>query len=38
MNTGSTYKAIIEQVIAVCLDIGAGSPAPHVSMESPIEA
>jgi predicted TIM-barrel fold metal-dependent hydrolase len=32
------YKAIVEHDIAMCLHIGGGNPAPHASMESPIEA
>jgi predicted TIM-barrel fold metal-dependent hydrolase len=32
------WKAIVEHDIAICLHIGAGNPAPHASMETPIEA
>src|SRR3984957_11188615 len=32
------WKAVVEHDIAMCLHIGAGNPAPHASMESPIEA
>ena len=32
------WKAIADHDIAMCLHIGAGNPAPHASMETPIEA
>lgn len=32
------WKELVEHDIAICLHIGAGNPAPHASMESPIEA
>jgi predicted TIM-barrel fold metal-dependent hydrolase len=32
------WKEIVEHDIAICLHIGAGNPAPHASMETPIEA
>jgi predicted TIM-barrel fold metal-dependent hydrolase len=32
------YKAIADADMVMCLHIGAGNPAPHASMESPIEA
>lgn len=32
------WKAIVEHDMAICLHIGAGNPAPHASMETPIEA
>lgn len=32
------WKAIVEHDIKICLHIGAGNPAPHASMETPIEA
>ena len=32
------WKAIIDHDIAMCLHIGTGNPAPHASMETPIEA
>ena len=32
------WKAITEANIVMCLHIGAGNPAPHASMETPIEA
>jgi predicted TIM-barrel fold metal-dependent hydrolase len=32
------YKAITDHDMTICLHIGAGNPAPHASMESPIEA
>jgi predicted TIM-barrel fold metal-dependent hydrolase len=32
------FKAINEHDITICLHIGAGNPAPHASMETPIEA
>jgi len=32
------WKAIVEHDIVMCLHIGAGNPAPHASMETPIEA
>jgi predicted TIM-barrel fold metal-dependent hydrolase len=32
------WKAIVDHDIAICLHIGAGNPAPHASMETPIEA
>jgi predicted TIM-barrel fold metal-dependent hydrolase len=32
------WKAIADHDIAICLHIGAGNPAPHASMETPIEA
>jgi predicted TIM-barrel fold metal-dependent hydrolase len=32
------WKAIAEHDIVMCLHIGAGNPAPHASMETPIEA
>jgi predicted TIM-barrel fold metal-dependent hydrolase len=32
------YKAIVDADITIALHIGAGNPAPHASMESPIEA
>lgn len=32
------YKAVVENDIAMCLHIGSGNPAPHASMETPIEA
>ena len=32
------WKAVVEHDIAMCLHIGAGNPAPHASMETPIEA
>jgi predicted TIM-barrel fold metal-dependent hydrolase len=32
------YKTIVDHDIAICLHIGAGNPAPHASLETPIEA
>jgi predicted TIM-barrel fold metal-dependent hydrolase len=32
------WKAIVENDITICLHIGGGNPAPHASMETPIEA
>ncbi len=32
------WKAVTDHDIAMCLHIGAGNPAPHASMETPIEA
>uniref|UniRef100_UPI0032B18DA2 amidohydrolase family protein n=1 Tax=uncultured Abyssibacter sp. TaxID=2320202 RepID=UPI0032B18DA2 len=32
------WQAITEHDMVMCLHIGAGNPAPHASMESPIEA
>ena len=32
------WKAISEADMVICLHIGAGNPAPHASMETPIEA
>ncbi|HEY0914309.1 MAG TPA: amidohydrolase family protein, partial [Solimonas sp.] len=32
------WKAIADHDLAICLHIGAGNPAPHASMETPIEA
>jgi predicted TIM-barrel fold metal-dependent hydrolase len=32
------WKAVVDHDIAICLHIGAGNPAPHASMETPIEA
>lgn len=32
------WKAINDHDITICLHIGAGNPAPHASMETPIEA
>ncbi len=32
------WKAVTDHDISICLHIGAGNPAPHASMESPIEA
>jgi predicted TIM-barrel fold metal-dependent hydrolase len=32
------WKAIVDHDMVMCLHIGAGNPAPHASMESPIEA
>jgi predicted TIM-barrel fold metal-dependent hydrolase len=32
------WKAIVEHDVVMCLHIGAGNPAPHASMETPIEA
>ena len=32
------WKALVEHDIVTCLHIGAGHPAPHASMDSPIEA
>jgi predicted TIM-barrel fold metal-dependent hydrolase len=32
------WKEIVDHDMAICLHIGAGNPAPHASMESPIEA
>jgi predicted TIM-barrel fold metal-dependent hydrolase len=32
------WKAVVDEDIAICLHIGGGNPAPHASMESPIEA
>ena len=32
------WKAITDHDIVMCLHIGAGNPAPHASMETPIEA
>jgi predicted TIM-barrel fold metal-dependent hydrolase len=32
------WKAIADYDITICLHIGAGNPAPHASMETPIEA
>ncbi|PEQ11841.1 amidohydrolase [Novosphingobium sp. PC22D] len=32
------YKAINELDMTICLHIGGGNPAPHASMETPIEA
>lgn len=32
------WKAVTEEDIVICLHIGGGNPAPHASMESPIEA
>jgi predicted TIM-barrel fold metal-dependent hydrolase len=32
------WKVVIEEDITICLHIGGGNPAPHASMETPIEA
>jgi predicted TIM-barrel fold metal-dependent hydrolase len=32
------WKAVSNEDMAMCLHIGAGNPAPHASMETPIEA
>ncbi|MCQ6483256.1 hypothetical protein NPN19_25860, partial [Vibrio parahaemolyticus] len=32
------WKALSDHDITICLHIGAGNPAPHASMETPIEA
>jgi len=32
------WKALAENDVTICLHIGYGNPAPHASMESPIEA
>jgi predicted TIM-barrel fold metal-dependent hydrolase len=32
------WKAIVDHDMVICLHIGAGNPAPHASMETPIEA
>ena len=32
------WKALVEHEMVVCLHIGGGNPAPHASMETPIEA
>jgi predicted TIM-barrel fold metal-dependent hydrolase len=32
------WKAVTENDTTICLHIGAGNPAPHASMETPIEA
>lgn len=32
------WKAVVDHDIAMCLHIGGGNPAPHASMETPIEA
>jgi predicted TIM-barrel fold metal-dependent hydrolase len=32
------WKAVANEDMAMCLHIGAGNPAPHASMETPIEA
>ncbi len=32
------WKAITDNDMTICLHIGAGNPAPHASMETPIEA
>src|SRR5208337_4627765 len=32
------WKAIADSDITICLHIGSGNPAPHASMETPIEA
>ncbi|HKY92474.1 MAG TPA: amidohydrolase family protein [Nevskiaceae bacterium] len=32
------WKTVTDLDIAICLHIGAGNPAPHASMETPIEA
>jgi predicted TIM-barrel fold metal-dependent hydrolase len=32
------YQAIAEHDLTICLHIGSGNPAPHASMETPIEA
>jgi predicted TIM-barrel fold metal-dependent hydrolase len=32
------WKAVTDHGIVICLHIGAGNPAPHASMESPVEA
>lgn len=32
------WKTIVDHDVAICLHIGAGNPAPHASMETPIEA
>jgi predicted TIM-barrel fold metal-dependent hydrolase len=32
------FKAIVEEDMVICLHIGGGNPAPHASMETPIEA
>ena len=32
------WKAIVDADITICLHIGTGNPAPHASMETPIEA
>ncbi len=32
------WRAVSEHDVAMCLHIGAGNPAPHASMETPIEA
>jgi len=32
------WKAIVDHDITICLHIGSGNPAPHASMDTPIEA
>ena len=32
------FKAIVDTDLTICCHIGAGNPAPHASMETPIEA
>jgi predicted TIM-barrel fold metal-dependent hydrolase len=32
------WKAIVDNDITICLHIGTGNPAPHASMETPIDA
>lgn len=32
------FKTVVEEDITICLHIGGGNPAPHASMETPIEA
>jgi len=32
------FKAVTEEDMTICLHIGGGNPAPHASMETPIEA
>jgi predicted TIM-barrel fold metal-dependent hydrolase len=32
------WKALTDNDVTICLHIGSGNPAPHASMESPIEA
>jgi predicted TIM-barrel fold metal-dependent hydrolase len=32
------FKAVTDSDVVMCLHIGAGNPAPHASMETPIEA
>jgi len=32
------WKTLVDEDIAICLHIGGGNPAPHATMETPIEA